>query len=201
MSQLKAIDYKLEVDSARNGDSALGFWVYLMTDTLLFGSLFATFIVLRHATYGGPGVSDIADMPMVLIETFLLLASSFTAALAMLAVRNGDKVKLLAWLMATFLLGAGFLWLEISEFRHILSTGYSWKSSAFLTAFFTLVGTHGAHILAGLIWIVSTVWRVGRRGITKHEVRRMTMFSLYWHFLDLIWIFVFTVVYLLGVIG
>lgn len=199
MTDKTVIDYPAELEKSRHSTESLGFWVYLMSDTILFGTLFATFAVLRNSTFGGPSMADLADMPLVLIETFLLLASSFTAGLAMLAVRNGQTKLVITWLIATFVLGAGFLAIEISEFAMILSEGFSWKTSAFLTAFFGLVGTHGAHILAGLIWISSAVYRISRRGLTKHEVRRMTMFSLYWHFLDLIWVFIFTFVYLMGV--
>lgn len=194
-------DYTAELESSRHSTAALGFWIYLMTDTLLFGSLFATFAVLRNATYGGPSMAELADMPLVLIETFLLLSSSFTAGLALLNIRSGRTKAVLVCLAVTALLGLGFLAIELSEFRSIIAEGYSWKTSAFLTAFFALVGTHGAHITVGLIWIASMIYRIAKRGLTKHEVRRMTLFSLYWHFLDLIWIFIFSVVYLMGVAG
>lgn len=171
-----------------------------MTDCILFASLFATFMVLRHNTYGGPAGYDLFDLNFVLVETLILLTSSFTCGLMMLALRKNHKTGVLTWLGVTFLLGLAFLGMELYEFNHLLSEGHSWRTSAFLSAFFTLVGTHGAHILAGLIWIVVLFVRISRRGLSVHENRKLGLFSLFWHFLDIIWIFIFTFVYLLGAI-
>lgn len=178
---------------------SLGFWIYLMTDCVLFASLFATYIVLRHNTYGGPGGSDLFDMPMVLAETLFLLASSFTCGIAVLAARAGSKRLALGLLAATFAFGAAFLAVELSEFYHLAHEGHGWQASAFLSAFFTLVGTHGLHITVGLLWLAVMVVQVARRGFTHGVMRRLGMFSMYWHFLDIVWIFIFTVVYLMGV--
>ena len=178
----------------------LGFWIYLMTDCILFASLFATYIVLTPGTYGGPSGRDIFDMPFVLAETLILLTSSFTCGLAVIAAQNKRKVYALVALGITFLLGTAFLTLELTEFTSLVREGHSWQASAFLSAFFTLVGTHGLHIAVGLLWIIVMVWHVMHSGLTAGNVRRLTLFSLFWHFLDIIWIFIFTIVYLMGVI-
>lgn len=178
----------------------LGFWIYLMTDCILFASLFATYVVLRGGTYGGPGGRELFDMPFVLTETLILLTSSFTCGLAVLAGRAGRQKLVISGLAATLLLGAAFLALEITEFVKLTSEGHSWQASAFLSAFFTLVGTHGLHIMVGLLWIIVMIWQIGRRGLTDGTTRRLGMFGLFWHFLDIIWIFIFTIVYLMGVI-
>lgn len=178
----------------------LGFWIYLMTDCILFASLFATYVVLRENTYGGPGGGELFDLPFVLAETLLLLTSSFVCGLAVLAAHAGKKARVIGWLVATFILGASFLVLELSEFSKLASEGYGWQASAFLSAFFTLVGTHGVHITIGLLWLLVMVWQIARMGFTAGTMRRLVLFSLFWHFLDVIWIFIFTIVYLMGVI-
>lgn len=178
--------------------TTFGFWVYLMTDCVLFASLFATYAVLRDGTYGGPSGADLFDLNFVLTETMLLLASSFTCGLAMLAVWKRNSGAALNWLAVTFLLGLAFLTMEIYEFNHLIHEGYSWERSAFLSAFFTLVGTHGLHITAGLIWALVLMGQIMKRGLTHGVVRRLTLFSLFWHFLDIVWIFIFTFVYLMA---
>lgn len=177
-----------------------GFWVYIMTDCVLFASLFATFAVLRFSTFGGPGAGDIFDLQFVFVETLLLLISSFTCGLAILAARGNDKKKTLTWLAVTFLLGLAFVGMELFEFNQLVGEGHSWQASAFLSAFFTLVGTHGLHIIVGLLWIVSLGWLILKRGLGRHTTRKLMLFSLFWHFLDIVWIFIFTIVYLLGVV-
>lgn len=176
-----------------------GFWIYLMTDCLLFGSLFATFAVLRNNTYGGPSGADIFEMPFVLAETLILLTSSFVCGLALLAAKAGKQTATLILFGLTFLLGASFLVMELSEFAKLAHEGHSWQASAFLSSFFTLVGTHGAHILAGLIWMAVMMVRVVQKGLSVNNLRRLSLLALFWHFLDVIWIFIFTIVYLMGV--
>lgn len=177
----------------------LGFWVYLMTDCVLFATLFATFAVLRNATAGGPSGSELFSLPFVLLETIILLVSSLTVGLGLLAARSGKKPRSLAYLFITILLGILFLGLELSEFAKLVQEGHGWQRSAFLSAFFTLVGTHGLHITAGLIWMVTLVVQILRNGISSVNLHRLTMMAMFWHFLDVVWIFIFTIVYLFGV--
>lgn len=185
---------------AQKDTKMLGFWIYLMTDCILFASLFATYIVLQRSTFGGPGSHELFDLQFVLIETLLLLTSSFVCGLTMLAVRVGKMSHVVAGLVATFLLGAAFLGMELNEFTTLANEGHGWWSSAFLSAFFTLVGTHGLHIAVGLLWICVLVWQIKTKGITSGVARRLGLFGLFWHFLDIIWIFIFTIVYLMGVL-
>ncbi len=182
----------------QTGIKTLGFWIYLMTDCILFASLFATYVILRGNTNGGPGGSTLFDMPFVLVETLILLTSSFTCGLAIIAAKAGRRCLILSALGATFLLGVSFLTLELSEFTRLAAAGHSWQASAFLSAFFTLVGTHGLHITVGLLWVGVIAWQLMRRGLTAGVMRRLVLFSLFWHFLDIVWIFIFTIVYLMG---
>ena len=178
----------------------LGFWIYLMTDCMLFASLFATYAVLHGGTNGGATSKEIFDMPFVLAETMILLTSSFTCGLAVLAARQGAKRQVIGWFLLTFALGAAFLAMELTEFTKLAGEGNSWQASAFLSAFFTLVATHGLHITAGLIWIATMLILVMKKGLTEHAVRKLTLLGVFWHFLDVVWIFIFTMVYLMGVI-
>jgi len=178
--------------------TSIGFWVYLMTDCLLFASLFATYVVLRDATAGGPSGVEIFEMPLVLTETIILLVSSFTCGIALIGLKARKHRQVMIALALTFVLGLAFLAIELGEFAKLVSEGHDWGQSAFLSAFFTLVGTHGLHILVGLIWAVTLMSMLLRKGMTAKFERQMTLFGLFWHFLDLVWIFVFTVVYLMG---
>lgn len=181
-----------------NDKTVFGFWVYLMTDCVLFASLFATFAVLRGNTAGGPNGQELFSLPFVLTETLILLTSSLCVGLAWLSAGQGNKRLTLMWLALTFALGAAFLTLEIREFSQLYHEGNSWQRSAFLSSFFTLVGTHGAHITAGLIWMSVLMARIWRQGMFDSSLKKVTMLSMFWHFLDIIWIFIFTVVYLMG---
>lgn len=178
--------------------TTFGFWVYLMTDCVLFATLFATYAVLHNNTFGGPDAKELFSLPFVLGETMLLLTSSFTCGLAILAARKGARKTVIAALAITAMLGAAFLGMELSEFAQLIDEGNSWERSGFLSSFFTLVGTHGLHIASGLLWVFVLVWQIARRGLTPHTTRRLTLFSLFWHFLDVVWIFIFTLVYLMG---
>ncbi|SHM48975.1 cytochrome o ubiquinol oxidase subunit 3 [Pseudomonas asturiensis] len=180
--------------------SVFGFWIYLMTDCILFATLFAAYAVLRDSVAGGPSAVDIFELPYVLTETMLLLFSSITYGYAMLAMNRDDRASVLRWLGVTFLLGSAFIAMEINEFHHLIQNGHGPDRSAFLTAFFTLVGTHGAHVLTGLVWMAVLMWQVNARGLTTVHATRLSCLSLFWHFLDVVWICVFTVVYILGVI-
>lgn len=179
----------------------LGFWIYIMTDCVLFASLFATYAVLYNNTAGGPSGYQLFNLKNVLAETLILLTSSFTCGLAMLAAHRNDKNRTIGWFMVTFLLGVAFLALELTEFHHFVQTGNSWRRSGFLSAFFTLVGTHGLHITTGLLWMLIMMWQVFRRGLRRATIKRLTMLSMFWHFLDIVWIFIFTIVYLRGAIA
>lgn len=176
----------------------LGFWLYLMTDMMLFASLFATYMVLKSGTADGPAAHDLFDPQYALIETLLLLTSSFMCGLAYLAARRKNRQAALSFLFGTLLLGVGFLWLEVQEFHAFAAAGHSWQTSAFLSGFFTLVGTHGAHIAIGLIWGLAITSYLLLKGISDDLLRKFSMFALFWHFLDVVWIFIFTIVYLLG---
>lgn len=178
--------------------TVFGFWVYLMTDCVLFAALFATYAVLRNNTFGGPAGHDIFRLPYVLTETLLLLTSSFTCGLAMLAAHRGDKSQVITWFSTTFLLGVAFLTMELSEFSSLIKDGNGYQRSGFLSSYFTLVGTHGLHITAGLIAILICIIMVMRRGLTPKTLRGLTCLSLFWHFLDVIWILIFSIVYLMG---
>lgn len=197
MSTTTAIKAHTETDEEK---TYFGFWVYLMTDLVLFASLFATYAVLRNNTNGGPSGAEIFSLPYVFVETVLLLVSSFTSGLALLMVHRNNKSAAL-WLLAiTFVLGAAFVGMEVKEFAHLVSDGDSWRTSGFLSAYFTLVGTHGLHITAGLIWMLVLGGQIVWRGITPTTSKRVSLFSLFWHFLDIVWIFIFTIVYLIGAI-
>ncbi|MBD2863384.1 cytochrome o ubiquinol oxidase subunit III [Paenibacillus oceani] len=181
------------------GMRTFGFWIYLMTDVILFGTFFATYIVLQGNTNGGPGPADLFRIGDVIVSTFILLTSSYTCGLALLAMNKGNKRALLGWLGVTALLGIAFLGLEIGEFAHMVCEGATMGTSAFLSAFYTLVGTHGIHVTIGIVWMAGVMLQISRRGITPVTKRKVNIISLFWHFLDVIWIFVFTVVYLMGV--
>lgn len=177
-----------------------GFWTYLMTDCLLFTTLFATYAVLHHSTFGGPTSRDIFSLHTAFIETMILLFSSVTCGFGLLASIRNHTFLVLFWLAISFLLGASFIAMELHEFSHLVHEGHSWRVSAFLSAFFTLVGTHGLHVSVGLFWMVVVMAQVWVKGITVDTFRRLVVFSLFWHFLDLVWIFIFTFVYLFGVL-
>ncbi len=180
--------------------TVLGFWMYLMTDCLLFATLFATYAVLHNNTFGGPSSRDIFDIPMVFLQTIALLLSSVTCGFALLSAVNNKKNHIIPWIVATLLLGSFFIFAEAREFIHLVEEGHSWSRSAFLSSFFTLVGTHGLHVSVGLLWMVVLIAQFHWQGLTVNTFRRLAIFGLFWHFIDLIWIFVFTFVYLMGVI-
>ncbi|MDA8561868.1 cytochrome o ubiquinol oxidase subunit III [Gammaproteobacteria bacterium] len=184
------------------GDSTdvFGFWMYILTDCLLFGCLFATYVVLINPSLHGPTLGNYLNLRDILIETFLLLISNLTFCLAILSLNRSQLFKVQFWLILTFLFGAGFVYMEITEFIHIAHAGFRWDTSAEASAFFTLVGTHGLHVSFGLLWIILMVIQLPILKINHITKRRMTYLGLFWNFLDIVWIFVFTVVYLMGAI-
>ena len=180
--------------------TVLGFWIYLMSDCILFATLFATYAVLHRQTFGGPSGQELFSLPTAFIETMLLLFSSVACGLGMLSSLKNRRNELIGWLIAAFLLGASFVAIELHEFATLFHEGNSWTRSAFLSSFFTLVGTHGLHVSTGLFWMSVLIAQLLFVGITTNTFRRLVVFSLFWHFLDLVWIFIFTFVYLMGVI-
>ena len=188
-----------QLQSAQADDRSLfGFWLYLMTDCVLFATLFATFVVMRNNTAGGPAGNELFSLPYVLAETLILLTSSFTAGLSMIALQRQRKRQILLWLAITFVLGAAFLALELLEFHHLAVEGNSWRRNGFLSAYFTLVGTHGLHITIGLLWMAVLAWKLRTQSLSHNMARRLTMLNMFWHFLDIVWIFIFSIVYMIG---
>jgi cytochrome o ubiquinol oxidase subunit 3 len=194
LTRQKKRNQQVEADNK----SLFGFWIYLMTDCVLFASLFATFVILRNNTFGGPSGGQLFSLNFVLCETLVLLTSSYTCGLGMLAAQRRTRRMTLLWLGVTFLLGLAFLILELTEFRHFVHEGDSWRRSGFLSGYFTLVATHGLHICVGLLWMAVLTFRIKRQGLNRFTTRQLSMFSLFWHFLDIIWIFIFTIVYMVG---
>lgn len=194
--------HDLHAEHHHDGDSVdvFGFWIYIMTDCVLFATLFAAFAVLHDATFSGPALHQLFSLPYVLYETLFLLASSFTYGLAMLGMYRESRLATMNWLIVTFLFGAAFVGLEINEFVHLYIEGHSWHANAAMSSFFTLVGTHGTHVSIGLFWMALMIFQVFKFGTTSAVSRRLTYLGLFWHFLDIVWIFVFTIVYLMGAI-
>jgi cytochrome o ubiquinol oxidase subunit 3 len=198
-TQLTGQYYDLHEHEHPDGYSTqLGFWIYLMSDCLLFGMLFAVYAVLGGAYAGGPGPKDLFDLKLVAVNTSMLLFSSITYGFAMIAMQKGSQKGLIGWLVLTLLFGLAFLSIELYEFNHLIEEGAGPQRSAFLSAFFTLVGTHGLHVTFGSIWLVTLLFQVGKHGLNAANQRRLACLSLFWHFLDVVWIGVFTFVYLLG---
>ncbi len=176
-----------------------GFWLYLMSDLIIFATLFATFAVLGRNYAGGPMGKDLFDLPYLLGETLFLLFSSVTYGLVMLAVHDGKKKWVMIGLAVTLLLGLGFVSMEVKEFHGMIAEGHGPDRSAFLSSFFTLVGTHGTHVTFGLIWMAVMMGQVAVKGLTSPVQSRLMRLSMFWHFLDIIWIGIFSIVYLMGV--
>ena len=178
----------------------LGFWMYLMSDCLIFAMLFATYGVLGTSYAGGPGPKELFELPLVALNTAMLLFSSITYGFAMLSMTEGKRGATQGWLAITALFGLAFLCIEMYEFTHLIHEGAGPQRSAFLSSFFVLVGTHGLHVTFGLIWLVVLMVQVQMKGLITANKRRLLCLSLFWHFLDLIWIGVFTFVYLMGML-
>ena len=181
-------------------NQAFGFWIYIMSDLVLFGAIFATYAVLSHNYAGGPTGKDLFHLSYAFGETMLLLFSSATYGLAMLAMHKNRKDLVLTWLFVTFLFGIGFLSMEINEFRSMILDGNGPERSGFLSAFFTLVGTHGTHVFFGLIWMAVMMGQTIAKSLTPPVQSRLIRLSIFWHFLDIVWVGVFTIVYLMGVL-
>jgi cytochrome o ubiquinol oxidase subunit III len=178
----------------------LGFWIYLMSDCLIFAMLFATFGVLGGNYAAGPAPKDLFELPLVAVNTSALLLSSITYGFAVIAMQQDRQRQTLIWLAITGIFGLCFLSIELYEFAHLIADGATPQRSAFLSSFFTLVGTHGLHVTFGIVWLVTLMVQVGRKGLIAANKRRLMCLSMFWHFLDVIWIGVFTFVYLMGVL-
>lgn len=178
----------------------LGFWMYLMSDCLIFAILFAVYAVLGGNYAAGPAPKDLFDLPLVAVNTSMLLFSSITYGFAMLAMYRNKVAQTQVWLAVTGLFGLCFLGIELYEFAHMIHLGATPQRSGFLSAFFILVGTHGLHVTFGIIWLVTLMIQVGQKGLIQANKRRLMCLSLFWHFLDVIWIGVFTFVYLFGML-
>lgn len=185
-------------DAARR-ERELGFWLYLMSDAVIFALLFATYAIMQPNTAGGPDAKSLFSLSRTLIETLLLLASSFTFGLASWCAGRADRRAVLAWLGVTAALGLAFLGVELQEFASLVGRGAGPGRSGFLSAFFTLVGTHGAHVAVGLLWIIVMSVQIAARGLTDAVQSRLSRLGMFWHFLDLVWIGIFSVVYLAGI--
>jgi cytochrome o ubiquinol oxidase subunit III len=189
-----------EHEHAAGASTLLGFWIYLMSDCLMFAVLFATYGVVGANYAAGPGPHDLFDLRLVAVNTSMLLLSSITFGFAMLSARGQQIAATQRWLAITALFGAAFLAIELYEFSHLIHEGAGPQRSAFLSAFFALVGTHGLHVTFGMVWLFTLMVQIGQRGITAANERRLMCLSLFWHFLDIIWIGVFTFVYLMGML-
>ncbi|MFD1746727.1 cytochrome o ubiquinol oxidase subunit III [Rhizobium helianthi] len=194
-------EFYLTEEHHPENSTLLGFWIYLMSDCLMFAVLFATYAVLGRSYAAGPSPADLFDLNLVAINTAMLLFSSITYGFAMLRMEKGDKSGTLMWLGLTGLFGLAFLGIELYEFHHLIELGATPQRSAFLSAFFTLVGTHGLHVTFGCIWLVTLMVQVAKHGLIEANRRRLMCLSMFWHFLDVVWIGVFSLVYLIGVLG
>ena len=194
------LQFHVEGEHHDENGTQLGFWLYLMSDCLVFACLFAAYGVLGRNYAGGPSAAQVLELPVVALNTTLLLLSSITYGFAVLEMQQNRRAPMMAWLVVTGLLGAGFIALELTEFAHLISIGAGPQRSAFLTSFFTLVGTHGLHVTCGLIWLVVLLVQVSKKGLIPANKRRLMCLSMFWHFLDVVWVGVFSFVYLMGVL-
>ncbi|WP_372017628.1 cytochrome o ubiquinol oxidase subunit III [Pseudoxanthomonas sp. 10H] len=192
--------YDLSGEHHPQQGTLLGFWLYLMSDLLIFACLFAVYGVLGRSFAAGPTGADLFDLPLVAVNTAMLLFSSITYGFAMLAMQRRHIPGVLAWLAVTGLFGLAFLGIELYEFSHLIHQGAGPQRSAFLSSFFALVGTHGLHVTFGIVWLVVLMVQVQRYGLHAANQRRLLCLSMFWHFLDVVWIGVFTFVYLMGVL-
>jgi cytochrome o ubiquinol oxidase subunit 3 len=204
-AQTSAVDnlplqFHAEGDHHPQNATLLGFWLYLMSDCLIFACLFAIYGVLGRSYAAGPSGADLFELPLVAVNTSMLLLSSITYGFAMLEMQRSRLRATIAWLAVTGLLGAVFIGLELYEFAHLIHEGAGPQRSAFLSSFFTLVGTHGLHVTFGIIWLVTLMFQLKKHGLIPENKRRLMCLSMFWHFLDVVWIGVFTFVYLMGVL-
>ncbi|MEK4508644.1 cytochrome (ubi)quinol oxidase subunit III [Paenibacillus sp. FSL K6-2524] len=197
-----ALPHEPDKATLEGRNKILAFWLFLGGEAVLFGTLFATFLTLRNQVADGPSASELFSLPMTAAATFILLVSSLTSVFAIQAMHRGNKESLMGWLSVTVLLGLAFLILEIYEFSvYMIHDDYSMTTSAFSSAFYTLVGFHGAHVLFGILWIGILIGQLLKKGLTVVTAPKIYVSAMYWHFIDVVWVFIFTVVYLLGKAG
>lgn len=193
--------YDLDEHAHPEGHSTmLGFWIYLMSDCLIFAILFACYAVLGGSYAAGPSPKDLFDLKLIALNTAMLLFSSITYGFAVLQMQRGKVKGVQIWLAITGLFGLAFLGIELYEFHHLIEIGAGPQRSAFLSSFFTLVGTHGLHVTFGIVWLVTLMVQLSKHGLIAANKRRVMCLSMFWHFLDVVWIGVFTFVYLMGVL-
>ncbi|GGF99388.1 cytochrome (ubi)quinol oxidase subunit III [Paenibacillus aceti] len=193
------LPHELEKATQEGRNKVIGFWLFLGGEAVLFGTLFATFLTLRNQVADGPSASELFSLPMIGVTTLILLVSSLTSVFAVQAMHRGDRNVLARWLGITVLLGLAFLVLEIYEFyEYMVHENYSMTTSAFSSAFYTLVGFHGAHVLFGILWISILIGQLFKKGLNVVTAPKIYVSAMYWHFIDVVWVFIFTVVYLLG---
>ncbi len=177
-----------------------GFWVYILSDFIVFATLFATYAVLHNNTYGGIGIKGVATLPFVLVQTLVFLTSVFAYGKAHAALKRQAISNVMLWMTTTFLLGGIFLWMGLHQCAYLLNSGHSWHDSAFLSSYFTLIGLQGAHVIAGLLWIVILMLQLPKQGVSETMKIRFTCLGIFWNFLSIIWLFIFAIVYLMGAI-
>ncbi len=191
----------LEYQDGQGRLNILGFWIFLGAEIVLFATLFASYLVLAGRTADGPTPLQLFELGPLMAQTLLLLTSSFTCGIAVHEMRKHNLKGLLVWFVITLLLGLGFLYLEIEEFAHYVHLGATMQTSGFLSGFFTLLGTHGAHVTVGTFWAIGVIIQLLKHGLTPITARKVFIISLYWHFLDVVWIFIYTFVYLNGMVA
>lgn len=191
----------LEYQSETGKLNIFGFWIFLGAEVSLFATLFAAYFALKNGTVGGPLPNEVFDLNNTIIMTLILLTSSFTSGLAINEMRRNNVKSMIIWLIITLLFGLGFLYMEVAEFMHLVKEGATLGTNAFWSSFYLLTGTHGLHVSLGIGWIILIIMQVRKRGLTPDTAKKVFVSSLYWHFLDFVWIFVFTGVYLLGMVG
>lgn len=196
-----ALTGQLERATLEGRNKILGFWLFLGAETVLFGTLFAAYLGLRHQVLDGPTPQELFSLPFVALMTAVLLVSSLTSVLAVQAMHRGNVKVMQRWLIVTVLLGFTFLCLEIYEFNHYVALGHTFSTSAFSSSFYSLVGFHGAHVVIGVVWITLVILQMPRKGLTPVTANKVYVASLYWHYIDVIWVFIFSLVYLLGRVG
>ena len=197
-SHVEELPHEPERATLEGRNKVTGFWLFLGGETVLFGTLFAAYLTLRGQLNGGPTANDLFDFLLIAVATALLLTSSLTSVFALQAMHANKVKSLIWWLVITLVLGAAFLGVEIYEFVHYVHNGHGFTTSAFSTSFYTLVGFHGAHVAFGILWLLSILYQLKFRGLNTTTAPKVYLFGMYWHFIDVVWVFIFTVVYLMG---